>query len=182
MPEFDTRVPHNARVCNSNVVHSVRANRAFLARAVRFLVADMGIRQFLAGLRDPEAILATARDALDSTRPVAVMLVAVLQLIDDADDPAGIVSRLMAACVPGSFLTISHPASDLGTGLDMATRQFNQSGGEKAANRDHAAVARLFGGCDPVDPGVVRVSQWRPDSELEAARHAAVWAGVAQKP
>jgi S-adenosyl methyltransferase len=259
MPDFDTRVPHNARVYNyllggkdnfaadreagdrflaayPNVVHSVRANRAFLARAVRFLASDMGIRQFLdigtgiptasnthevaqrfapdsrivyadndpivlshaqallksspegvcayidADLRDPEKILAAARDTLDFARPVAVMLVAVLQLIDDADDPAGIAGRLMAACVPGSFLTISHPASDLDAGLDVATRQFNQSGGEGATNRDRAAVARLFDGCELVEPGVVRVAEWRPDSELEAARHAAVWAGVAQKP
>jgi S-adenosyl methyltransferase len=135
-----------------------------------------------ADLRDPEKILAAARDTLDFARPVAVMLVAVLQLIDDADDPAGIAGWLMAACVPGSFLTISHPASDLDAGLDVATRQFNQSGGEGATNRDRAAVARLFDGCELVEPGVVRVAEWRPDSELEAARHAAVWAGVAQKP
>ena len=259
MPDFDTRVPHNARVYNyllggkdnfavdreagdrmlaayPDVVHTVRANRAFLARAVRFLAADMGIRQFLdigtgiptasnthevaqrfahdsriiyvdndpivlshaqallkssregacayidADLRDPEKILAAAGDTLDFARPVAVMLVAVLQWIDDADDPAGIVGRLMAACAPGSFLTISHPASDLDAGLDVATRQFNQSGGEGATNRDRAAVARLFDGCELVEPGVVRVAEWRPDSELEAARHAAVWAGVARKP
>ena len=259
MRDFDTSVPHNARVYNyllggkdnfaadreagerflatfPNVVHSVRANRAFLTRAVRFLASDMGIRQFLdigtgiptasnthevaqqfasdsrivyvdndpivlshaqallkssqegacayidADLRDPEKILAVARDTLDFTRPVAVMLVAVLQLIDDAADPAGIVGRLMAACVPGSFLAISHPASDLEAGLDVATRQFNQSGGEQATNRDRAAVSRLFGGCELVEPGVVRVSEWRPDSELEAARSSAVWAGVARKP
>ena len=70
MRNFDTSVPHNARVYNyllggkdnfaadrqagerflaayPNAVHSVRANRAFLARAVRFLASDMGIRQFL---------------------------------------------------------------------------------------------------------------------------------------
>jgi S-adenosyl methyltransferase len=46
-----------------------------------------------ADLRDPEDILAAARDTLDFTRPVAVMLVATLQLIDEADDPAGIVRR-----------------------------------------------------------------------------------------
>jgi hypothetical protein len=259
MPDFDARVPHNARVYNyllggkdnfaadreagdrflavyPDVVHSVRANRAFLARAVRFLAADMGIRQFLdigtgtpsasnthevaqrvapdsrivyvdndpivlsharallrstpegacayidADLRDPEKILATARETLDFARPVAVMLVAVLQLIDDGDDPAGIVGQLMARCVPGSFLTISHPASDLDAGLGVATRQFNQSGAEQATNRDRAAVTRLFDGCELMEPGVVRVSEWRPDSELEAARHAAVWAGVAQRP
>jgi hypothetical protein len=87
----------------------------------------------------------------------------------------------MAACVPGSFLTISHPASDLDAGLDIATRQFNQSGGEQATNRDRAAVARLFQGCDLVEPGVVQVAKWRPDSELGAARQASVWAGVARK-
>jgi hypothetical protein len=259
MSDFDTRVPHNARVYNyllggkdnfaadreagerflaayPNVVHSVRANRAFLARAVRFLTSDMGIRQFLdigtgiptannthevaqrfapgsrivyvdndpivlshaqallksnregqcayidADLREPEKILAVARDTLDFAKPVAVMLVAILQLIDDADDPAGIAARLMAACAPGSFLVISHPASDLDAGLDTATRQFNQSGGEPATNRDQAAVTRLFDGYELVEPGVVRVAKWRPDSELEASRHAAVWAGVARKP
>lgn len=62
------------------------------------------------------------------------------------------------------------------------TRQFNQSGGESATNRDRAAVARLFDGCELVDPDVVRVSGWRPDSELDAACKAAVWAGVARKP
>ena len=259
MPDFDVRVPHNARVYNyllggkdnfaadraagdrfiaayPNVVHSVRANRAFLARAVRFLTADAGIRQFLdigtgvptasnthevaqgvapdsrivyvdndpivlshaqallkstaegacayidADLRAPDQILTVAADTLDFGQPVAVMLVAVLQLVDDADDPAGIVGRLMASCAPGSFLTISHPASDLDAALDTATRQFNQSGGQQATNRDHAAVVRLFDGCELADPGVVRVAQWRPDSDLEAARHASVWAGVARKP
>src|SRR6185437_15043662 len=68
-----------------------------------------------ADLREPEKILAVARDTLDFAKPVAVLLVAILQLIDDADDPAGIVGRL-AACAPGSFLVISHPASDLDAG------------------------------------------------------------------
>ena len=258
MPDFDTRVPHNARVYNyllggkdnfaadraagerfiaafPDVVHSVRANRAFLARAVRFLTSDAGIRQFLdigtgvpaadnthevaqrfapdsrvvyvdndpivlshaqallegspdgacayvdADLREPGKILAAAAGTLDFARPVAVMLVAVLQLIGDADDPAGIVARLMAACAPGSFLVISHPASDLDAGLDTATRQFNQSGREQATNRDRAAVTLLFDGCELLEPGVVRVSEWRPVSDLETARSAAVWAGVAEK-
>jgi len=135
-----------------------------------------------ADLREPGKILAAAADTLDFAKPVAVMLVAVLQLIGDADDPAGIAGRLMAAGPPGSFLVISHPASDLDAGLDTATRQFNQSGGERATNRDQAAVTRLFDGCEPLEPGVVRVSEWRPASELDTARNAAVWAGVARKP
>lgn len=88
----------------------------------------------------------------------------------------------MAACSPGSFLAISHPASDLDTGMVVATRQFNQTGRDQATNRDRAAVTDMFDGCDLIEPGVVRVAEWRPDSELEAARPAAVWAGVARKP
>jgi hypothetical protein len=259
MPDFDTLVPHNARVYDyllggkdnyavdreagdrflaayPDVVHSVRANRAFLARAVRFLAADMGIRQFLdlgtgiptasnthevaqgvapdsrivyvdndpivlvharalltgtppdscayvdADLRDPATILAAARATLDFAQPVAVLLVAVLQLLSDADDPAGIVGKLMTACCPGSFVAISHPASDLDAGMNVATRQFNQSGREPATNRDRAAIADMFDGYELIEPGVVRVAEWRPDSELETARRAAVWAGVARKP
>ncbi len=141
---------------------SVRANRAFLARAVRFLAAEAGIRQFLdigtgiptannthevaqrmapdsrivyvdndpivlsharallkstpegacayldADLRDPDEILAAAADTLDFSQPVAVMLIAVLQFVRDDARPARSCGRLMAACVPGSFVAISH--------------------------------------------------------------------------
>jgi hypothetical protein len=69
-PEFDTSVAHQARVydylldgkdnyaadraaaeawlkVNPDTVFTVRANRAFLGRAVRYLTAEAGIRQFL---------------------------------------------------------------------------------------------------------------------------------------
>ena len=49
-------------------------------------------------------------------------------------------------------------------------RRLNQSVAEKATLRDHAGVTRLFAGLDLVEPGLVRVSDWRPDSDLEAAR------------
>jgi hypothetical protein len=260
MPDFDTSVPHIARVYDywlggkdnfaadravgdqiiqayPNIAFGVRANRAFLARAVRFLAAEEGIRQFLdigtgiptannthrvaqdaapearivyvdndpivlaharallksspqgacayldADLRDPGTILDAAADTLDFAKPVAVLLVAVLHMIGDDAGPAAIVSRLMDACVPGSFLTISHPASDIdaeqvGEGL----RRYNESDAEKATFRDRAAVASLFDGLELVEPGLVRVPEWRPDSELEAASPGPVWAGVARKP
>jgi hypothetical protein len=135
---------------------SARANRAFLARAVRFLAGEAGIRQFLdigtgiptgnnthevaqfvapesrvvyvdndpfvlsharallaskpegvteyveADLRDPQKILDTAARLLDFERPIAVMLMTILQHIDDEDDPGKIVATLMASVPPGS--------------------------------------------------------------------------------
>ena len=258
MPSFDTSVPHIARVYDywlggkdnfaddrelgertlqayPNLVFSVRANRAFLARTVRFLAAEAGIRQFLdigtgiptasnthevaqrvvpecrivyvdndpivlsharalltskpegacayldADLRDPDKILASAADTLDFTKPVAVMLLTVLQFVPDGEVGA-IVGRLMEACAPGSFVTISHPASDIDAEPHgEMVRRVNQSLTEKATLRDRTGVARLFGGLDLIEPGLVRVPEWRPDSDHAAASPAVLWGGVARK-
>ena len=59
-----------------------------------------------ADLRDTPAILEAARGTLDFTRPVAVMLIAVLHLIRDADEPTAIIARLMEAVPPGSILVL----------------------------------------------------------------------------
>jgi hypothetical protein len=259
MPDFDTSVPHIARVYDywlggkdnfaadrelgeqtlaayPNLVYSVRANRAFLARTVRFLAAEMGVRQFLdigtgipnasnthqvaqgvapqcrivyvdndpivlshakallkstpegacayldADLRDPDAILAAAADTLDFTQPVAVMLIAVMHFIGDDRQASAIVNRLMDACVPGSFVVISHVGSDIDPRQQgEMVRRLNQSVAEKATMRDHAGVTRLFAGLELLEPGVVRVAAWRPDSEFEAASPTGLWGGVARK-
>jgi hypothetical protein len=259
VPDFDTSVPHIARVYDywlggkdnfaadrelgdqtlqayPNIVFSVRANRAFLARSVRFLAAEMGIRQFLdigtgiptadnthevaqreapdsrivyadndpvvlsharallkstpqgacdyldADLRDPDTILARAADTLDFSRPVAVMLLTVLQFAPD-DEASSIVKRLAAACTPGSFVTISHPASDIDAEHHSEmVRRMNQSMTQKVTLRDKAGVTGLFDGLELVEPGVVLASQWRPDSDIEAATPTVLWAGVARKP
>jgi hypothetical protein len=260
MPDFDTSVPHIARVYDywlggkdnfaadremgertlqayPNLVYSVRANRAFLARTVRFLAAEAGIRQFLdigtgiptannthevaqrvvpecrivyvdndpvvlshakallksdpqgacayldADLRDPEKILADAADTLDFSKPVAVMLIAVMHFVGDDTEAGAIINKLVGACVPGSFVAISHAASDIDAEQQTEmVRRLNESVAEKATLRDRAGVARLFDGLELIEPGVVRVTEWRPDSELEAASPTGLWGGVARKP
>ena len=220
-----------------NLVYSVRANRAFLARAVRFLAGEAGIRQFLdigtgiptannthevaqriapssrivyvdndpvvlsharallkttregacayidADLRDPEAILATAADTLDFSQPVAVMLIAVMHFIGDDAQASAIMQRLMAACVPGSYVALSHAASDIDAAqMAEMVRRLNESTAEKTTLRDRAAVTGLFDRLELVEPGVIRAAEWRPDTDLEAASPAALWGGVARKP
>jgi S-adenosyl methyltransferase len=260
MPDFDTSVPHIARVYDywlggkdnfaadremgertlkayPNLVYSVRANRAFLARTVRFLAADMGIRQFLdigtgiptannthevaqriapesgivyvdndpivlshaqallksdpqgacayldADLRDPDKIRAGAADTLDFSKPVAVMLIAVLHFIGDDAEASEIIGKLMDACAPGSSMAISHAAADIDAEQQTEmVRRLNQSVAQKATLRDRAGVTRLFDGLELIEPGVVRVTEWRPDSQLEAASPTGLWGGVARKP
>ena len=68
-----------------------------------------------ADLRDTGKILAEAASMLDLTQPVAVLLNAVLQFIPDEADPGRVVTMLLDAMPPGSYLVLSHPASDLGS-------------------------------------------------------------------
>jgi hypothetical protein len=213
-----------------------RQNRAFLARAVRYLVSEAGIRQFLdigtglptadnthevaqrispetrvvyvdndpvvlvhaqalltsrpegatayikADLRDPDAILAEAAATLDFTKPVALMLLAILHVIPDADDPWGVVGRLMAALPSGSYLVISHPANDIHPeAIAEMTKRFNRRlGNVVSAGRTRGQVARFFTGLDLIEPGIVSTPKWRPEG-IEPADDPA-YAAVGRKP
>ena len=136
-----------------------------------------------ADLRDPQKILDDAARLLDFRRPVAVMLMAILQHIDDEHDPYAIVAALMGAVPPGSYLALSHPAADIDAeAMAKMAGVLNQMMAEKVTFRDHDAVAGFFAGLELVKPGLVQASKWRPSNEMEAASPAALWAGVARKP
>jgi hypothetical protein len=133
-------------------------------------------------LRDTGTVLTTAAQTLDLTEPVAVLLVSVLHLIPDTDDPYAIVSRLMRATAPGSHLVIVHPSSDIRpeASAQMAAN-LNQMVAQQRTYRSHGEVSRFFGGLDLVEPGVVPLRQWRPDTAEEAAIPTLAWCGVAGK-
>src|SRR5258708_14657733 len=135
-----------------------------------------------ADLRDPRQILDGAGQLLDFGRPVAVMLMAILQHIDDADDPYKIVATLMAAVPPGSYLTISHPPSDIDAeSMAKMAAALNQTMSEKVTFRDHDAVARLFARLDLREPGAVHASNSPPPTQAPAASPSAPCAGGARE-
>jgi hypothetical protein len=259
-PAFDTSVAHQARVydyllggkdnyaadraaaeswlqVNPDTVFTARANRAFLGRAVRFLAAEAGIRQFLdigtgiptagnthhvaqavapdarvvyvdydpivlaharalltsrgtgktnyihADLRDTATILGQARELLDFTQPVAITLIAILHAIPDSDDPHAIVARLLDSVPSGSYLAVSHMGSDLippqtlqemrEIGSRMSQQQYSHRTGEE--------VVRFFDGTDLVEPGLVRVEEWRPEAGADDTRKSFIWSAVGRK-
>jgi SAM-dependent methyltransferase len=254
---FDPSVPHPARVyaCwlgskdhypadrevaeevaahRPQVVAGARDNRAFLARAIRYLAGQRGVDQFLdvgpglpaplathevaqaitpgskivyvdsdplvmaharalltsktegsceyvdADLRDPDTIVREAARTLDFTRPTGLILVAVLHFIPDADDPAALVAALASALAPGSFVAISHVTADFApdqVGAGVAAYNALVPAGITA--RSHREVTALFGGLALVPPGVVPVSEWRPDHGPVRAVSADVYAGLA---
>jgi hypothetical protein len=107
----------------------------------------------------------------------------VLHLIPDADGPYGIVSDLTAALPPGSYLVISHPASDIRPEqMAEMTRRVNQRmSGPMATMRDLAAITRFFDGFDLLPPGVVQPQQWRPEPATLSPPQVTAWCGVARK-
>jgi S-adenosyl methyltransferase len=135
-----------------------------------------------ADVRDPETVLAEAARTLDFGRPVALMLLAVLQFALDEDDPYGLVARLLAALPAGSYLVISHPTDDFNPNKGESMRVYNERSVEQAVVRNRAETARFFDGLDLLDPGVVPVASWRPAPAETAARPSSMWCGVARKP
>jgi hypothetical protein len=135
-----------------------------------------------ADARDTAKILAEAAELLDLSQPVAVMLIAVLRCISDADDPYQLVADLMDAVPPGSFLAVTHPARDQ---VDIATKaeeSLTKSMGQKVTFRTREQVSRFFTGPELADPGVVPIQDWRADSALDLnSAPTAMWGGVGRK-
>jgi hypothetical protein len=141
-------------------------------------------------LRHPEPILAhpELHRLVDLSRPVGLLLAAVLHFVPDDDLAYRVVEWLAGALVPGSYLVISHGATEASPvqarpSLDQAYDRQTTTGSAKP--RDHAECERLFTGWDLVEPGIVWLSQWRPDPDSEVAADPMVsggWAGVARKP
>ena len=153
------------------------------ARALLSSVPE-GVTDYIeADLREPGKILAEAARTLDFSRPVAIMLTAILHLIPDRDDPYDLVSQLVNAVAPGSYVVISHAASDIDTGamISMANR-LNELMAQQAVPRSHREVVAFFAGLELVEPGLVRIPEWRPASVSESAVRAQMWGAVGRKP
>jgi hypothetical protein len=134
-----------------------------------------------ADLRDVGRVLAAAGKTLDFSKPVALMFLACLNNIADADDPAGIVARYQAAAAPGSYLAISHVTGDFGPEPSKQLKE-NARRGATSVHRGKHDVERLFNGWELIDPGVVPAAYWRPDDGQPDANADRVWvySGVAR--
>jgi len=138
-------------------------------------------------LRDPAAIVRKAADTLDFGKPAAVVLFGILHFFADAESPGAIVTRLVDALAPGSYLAISHLTRDVhGAALTETFDRLNQQMSESVILRTQTEVARFFDGLDLVEPGVVQLPQWRPDpgagpGAAQPARPLPMWCGVGRK-
>jgi hypothetical protein len=133
------------------------------ARALLNAAPGAGPTHYLeADVRSPEHILREAARHLDLTRPIGLMLIAVLHFIADEEDPWGIVRRLVEALPSGSYLVLSHSTGEF---LTPAAVQTFRTAAIPVYLRTHAEIARFFDGLEVLDPGVVSISRWRSEGD-----------------
>jgi O-methyltransferase involved in polyketide biosynthesis len=259
-PKIDPAVSHSARIWNywlggkdnfqvdkevgdqilgfvPELVRSARADRQFLARAVRYLAAEQGIRQFLdigtglptvdnthevaqriapqsrivyvdndplvlahahalltstpegacdyidADVHAPGAIVQRAAKTLDFGQPVAIMMLGIVNFIMDTARAQQIIRQLADAVPAGSYLTISHPTTEVDAApMIRAVEFWNQQGSAPMTLRTRAELLTFFEGMDLVEPGVVTCSRWRPDpAEIGEIIDVTHFGGVARK-
>jgi hypothetical protein len=156
-----------------------------LAHARALLTShEAGATEYIdADLRDTDTILSQATKLLDFSKPVAITLVSIMHAIPDSDDPHAIVARLLDAVPSGSYVALSHLASDIlddsiQQGLEDVTRGLIQ---QQLTYRTRDQVARFFEGTDLIEPGLVRVEEWKPDGETADADRSYLWCGVGRK-
>ncbi len=215
-----------------------QGNRAFLRRAVRYLVSQ-GVDQFLdlgsgiptvgnvhevaqelnpdarvvyvdndpvavahsrsilgddrrasviqADARDPRSVLTdpAVDRTLDLSRPVGVLMVALLHFVPESDDPARLVAEFRDAVPSGSYLVLSHGSNEHDPARAAEVGRLYQKSANPVTLRSRDAIVALLDGFDLVDPGVVHLPLWRPDPDRAAEKDPArfsVFAGVGHKP
>jgi hypothetical protein len=134
-----------------------------------------------ADMRDTDKVLSEASKTLDFTEPIGLVLVAILHFVTDDEDPYGLVAKLVDAVPSGSYLAISHLASDI-MADEMAAlyERISERTKETFVLRSRAEVSRFFDGLDLIDPGVSLVSEWHTGAAGQV--DLPVYAAVGVKP
>jgi S-adenosyl methyltransferase len=158
---------------------AVEHSRAMLAGNPRAGVIEGNLRRPEEILYHPDVV-----ELLDFSQPMAVLLIAVLPFIPDAEDPAGILARINETLVSGSYLAISH-----GTFVRLerrpgqeAVRKLYEQTPTPFQLRTEEQIRGLLSGLEIVPPGVVPVTDWHPDPDGDEPPQHFLLAAVARKP
>jgi S-adenosyl methyltransferase len=149
------------------------------------LVDNPATTAVMADIRNPDTILTSPAitEFLDFSRPVGLVLNAVIHHLNDDEDPPGVVAKLTSALAPGSYLQLTHfcTAAPAAAALERVLMRSIGSGRMRSAGE----ITAFFDGLELVDPGVVFLPDWRPDRPVSHPLDAGgqlLLAGMARKP
>lgn len=196
---IDTSKPHSARFWNyfvgdkdnyevaqrlapdARIVY-VDNNPLVLAHARALLTSTPeGETAYLdANLYDPDALLKAAEDTLDFSRPVALMILYTLGHVAEYDQARALVSRLLDALAPGSHLVISDGTAT-SESVIAASDAHNSSGAVPYYVRSVEEIGGFFDGLELAEPGIVQVTEWRPEPGRSSGTSVDAYGGVGRK-
>lgn len=116
-------------------------------------------------LYEPDRILEAAARTLDLTRPTALILSGILGHVADYDQARDIVRSLLNGLPSGSYLSVNDGSRGTDPDYEQAQDAYNETGAVPYFLRPVDQIAAFFEGLELVDPGVVSVPLWRPETE-----------------
>jgi S-adenosyl methyltransferase len=165
LPTFDNTHQVAQRMAPEARIVYVDNDPLVLAHARALLTSTPeGVTDYVsADMHDPETILTAAAASLDFTRPIALMLMGVMGHVPDDDEAQSIVQRLLDGLPSGSYLAL-YDSLDISEALNKAQQGYDDTGAVPYKLRRTDQLARFFDGLELVEPGLVRCTQWRPQS------------------
>ena len=159
-----------------------------LAHARALLTSDSaGATTYLdADLREPDAIIAQARQVLDFEQPIALLLIAIMHFVGDDEDPYGLARTLISSLPSGSYVVLTHLTAEIAPEMMGGVARTMTGRGMPMYLRDRAEIAGFVDGLDLVDDiGVVH--RWRPDARdvvpvTAADADVSIYGVIARKP
>ncbi|MBD2898314.1 SAM-dependent methyltransferase [Spirillospora sp. NPDC000708] len=153
------------------------------ARALLSSTPEGACDYISADVRDPDAILERASRTLDLGRPVALMMLGILGNVWDDAEARAIRDRLVGALAPGSFLVLEDGTDKVDPEAAAQAEQTRAEAGDPYKLRTPEQIAAYFDGLELLEPGVVSVSQWRPEATpWGSPAEVTAFCGVARKP
>jgi S-adenosyl methyltransferase len=155
------------------------------ARALLTSTPEGETRYLEQDLRRPVEILRSL-EILDRSQPIGLILVAVIHFLASQEEARSIVATLLEALPSGSHLLMSCATTEFLTPeLTANWDESLRSGRSDVHPRTRAEFEEFFTGLELIDPGIVAVSEWRPDpaaDEHPSPVEASIFGAVARKP
>jgi hypothetical protein len=159
---------------------AVAHSRQMLAGNERAAVIEEDLRRVDTILDHPDL-----RGLIDFDRPIAILMLAILHAIPDRDDPAGIVARLRDRIPSGSYLAVSHVTYESLPEVWESMAELSKRTNNPVTPRGRAEIAGFFTGFEVVEPGLVWVPLWHPESPDDvgdAPERSSNYVGIGRKP
>jgi hypothetical protein len=156
-----------------------------VAHSRALLYGNPNTTVYAGDLMNPHSVLSDpdVRRLVDLSRPIGVLMIAVLHFIPDNDVAVGVVKSWAGRLAPGSYIAITHGSADQMSAKAHETASLYNRSVASLTMRTYDEIVRLFDGAELVEPGVVQVPRWRPDAhddvDPDTARYPG-YAGVAR--